>query len=238
MIWPESAAFPFSIQRDPRLNVDTRLVTRPGCHLLLSSPRWEDDRVYNSAFLIDEVGRRDSYDKRHLVPYGEYAPLAEVMPFIGTLARNAGDFSASKELSLLPWQGERLGLSICYEVIFADEVAAVAREGATVLVSMTNDAWYGDSWAPWQHLRAARFRAAENRKPMVRAALTGVSAVIGPDGSLEQWLGVGDEGVLVAEVHPSTSTTPFARRPWLARGVCLLLGAFAIFRRPPLRRGR
>ena len=155
-----------------------------------------------------------------------------MFPFIGTLARNAGNFSASNDLQLLDWGADRLGVSICYEVIFPDEVAAAVRQGATILVSMTNDAWYGDSWAPWQHLRAARFRAAENRRPLLRAALTGVSAVIGADGSIDQQLEVNEEGVLRASVRSGAGLTPFTRRPWLVSGLCLLLGAFAIFRPP------
>ena len=79
-------------------------------------------------------------------------------------------------------------------MIFPAEVAELVRAGATALVTITNDAWYGDTSAPWQHFRAARFRAAENRRPLLRAAITGVSALIAPDGAVASQLGVGEQG--------------------------------------------
>ncbi len=88
-------------------------------------------------------------------------------------------------------------MSICYEIVFPDEVAQLAQNGATVLVTITNDAWYGDTSAPWQHFRAARFRAAENRRPLLRAAITGVSALVGPDA-----LGLGADRRLSGRGHP------------------------------------
>ena len=130
------------------------------------------------------------YDKRHLVPFGEYVPFRGVFGWMDKLARNAGDYRPADDMTLLPWGGEKLGMAICYEVVFPDEVAELVQAGATVLVTITNDAWYGDTSAPWQHLRAARFRAAENRRPLLRAAITGVSAFVAPDGSVRAQLGV------------------------------------------------
>ena len=103
------------------------------------------------------------------------------------------------------------------------------QQGATLLVTVTNDAWYGDTWAPWQHYRAARFRAAENRRTVLRAAITGVSAIIGPDGSERQLLGVGEEGILRSQVAGQSVLTPFTRAPWLVPLLCCLIGGFAIF---------
>ncbi len=140
------------------------------------------ERVYNSAFTVGPGGRATRYDKRHLVPFGEYVPLAGVFSFVDKLARNAGDFATADRLVLLPWGRERIGMAICYEIVFPAEVAATVADGATLLATITNDAWYGDTAAPWQHYAAARFRAAENRRPLVRAAITGVSAVVAPDG--------------------------------------------------------
>ena len=112
------------------------------------------------------------------------------------LARNAGEFRASGRRTLLPWGGEKIGMAICYEVVFPAEVAELVRDGATMLVTITNDAWYGDTSAPWQHFRTARFRAAENRRPLLRAAITGVSAYVAPDGSVRAQIGVFREGVI------------------------------------------
>jgi apolipoprotein N-acyltransferase len=122
-------------------------------------------------------------------------------------------------------------MAICYEVVFPGPVAEQTRAGATVLATVTNDAWYGDSSAPWQHFRAARFRAAENRRPLVRAALTGVSGVIGPLGEVRSRLGVGERGVLRARIAPRGELSPFARAPWAVPLASLLAAAFVIVRR-------
>jgi apolipoprotein N-acyltransferase len=119
-------------------------------------------------------------------------------------------------------------VAICFEVTFPEEVADLVQAGATVLVTVTNDAWYGDTAAPWQHLRAARFRAAESRRPLLRAAITGVSAVIGPDGSLRGELGVGERGVLSAMVVGRRDVSPYSRAPRLVPALASVLGLFAI----------
>lgn len=231
IVWPESAAFPYSYQGGGRLRTDLETLARAGCPVLLNTPRWPDlgadERVFNSILLVEKE-RRSWYDKQHLVPYGEYAPLSQLLPFIGHLARNAGQFSAGKKLELVDFGGESLGLSICFEITFPAEVAKRSRLGATVLLTTTNDAWYGDTFAPWQHLRAARFRAAENQKPLLRAALTGISAVIREDGSIASLLGVGEEGVLSVAVAGSPGVSPYARVPWLVPLLSTLVALGAI----------
>ncbi len=157
----------------------------------------------NSALIVDGGGIAGRYDKRHLVPYGEHVPLADWLPFMGRVARAAGDFTPGSSLGLLPWGEERIAAAICYEIIFPGAVAQQVRAGGSLLVTVTNDAWYGDTTAPWQHFRAARFRAAENRRPVVRAALTGVSGLIDRRGAVKGRLGVGEEGVLAGRVAGS-----------------------------------
>jgi apolipoprotein N-acyltransferase len=120
-------------------------------------------------------------------------------------------------------------MAICYEVVYPAEVAELTRAGATILVTITNDAWYGDTAAPWQHLRAARFRAAENRRTLLRAAITGVSALVGPDGSVRAEIGVFEEGVIHARVVGRTGLTPYARRTWLVPFICTLISVLALF---------
>jgi apolipoprotein N-acyltransferase len=102
-------------------------------------------------------------------------------------------------------------------------VAALASRGATALVTLTNDAWYGETDAPWQHLRAVRFRAAENHRAFLRAALTGVSAWIEPDGRLTSVLGVGAEGILRGELAPRAELTLYTRAPWATPIACLVV---------------
>ena len=228
LVWPESAAWPYAFSRDARLQEDVRRLTDGGCSLLLNSPRWQGEEVFNTAFLAQPGGALEIYDKRHLVPFGEYVPFAGVLPFVGNLARNAGSFSASEDARLLSWQGERIGMAICFEIIFPHEVAALVANGATLIATITNDGWYGDTWAPWQHLRAARFRAAENRRPVLRAALTGITALIASDGQTLHAVGIDREGIVRATVVGTGQLSPYTRMPWLAPFLCLAIASFAI----------
>jgi apolipoprotein N-acyltransferase len=228
VVWPESAAWPFSYPRDPQFHQDLLELLEAGCPLLLNSAFGTDRGTTNSAFLLTPGMADERYDKRHLVPFGEYVPLRRVLPFVGTLARNAGDFVPGEGIRLLPWGRERLGLSICFEIVFPDEVAELVQGGASALVTITNDAWYGDSSAPWQHYRAARFRAAENRRPLVRAAITGVSALVAADGKPLGELGVFEEGLLRGGLVGRTDLTPFSRRPNLVPLLCTVVGGAAM----------
>ncbi len=230
VIWPESAAWPFSYARDPALAQDLQEMVARGCTVLFNSSHPVGDSFYNSAYLLAPGGRVARYDKRHLVPFGEYIPFKGLFSWMDKLARNAGDFRRADQLTLLdlPLREDKLGMSICYEIVFPDEVVDLTRAGATILVTITNDAWYGDTAAPWQHFRAARFRAAENRRPLLRAAITGVSAVVGSDGSVWEQIDVFQEGVISRWVVGKSGLTPYARQPWLVPILCTLVAVVAV----------
>ncbi len=230
LVWPESAAWPFSFERSGELRGDVARLNADGCDVLLGSVTTAGSKYFNTALLVSGGASVGEYAKRKLVPWGEYVPLGDVLPFIDRLARNAGDFAPGRSPVLLPWGDERIGVAICYEVIFGAAVAKQVRDGATVLVTITNDAWYGDTSAPWQHFRAARFRAAENRRPLLRAALTGVSGLIDRRGQPASRLGVGEQGALRGRVRGNLELTPYSRAPWLVPLVCSALAAFAIVR--------
>jgi apolipoprotein N-acyltransferase len=243
LLWPESAAWPRSLADAPDLRWDVERLARRGCAILLNSSWDEGGRTYNSVLLVERARggepaspalppglRATRADKRHLVPFGEYVPLRSVFPFLGKIARAVGDFSPAREIRLLDYAGAKLGAAVCYEVIFPGETAALVAAGAQVLVTVTNDAWYGDTAAPRQHLRAARFRAAENRRWLLRAAVTGISAAVRPDGALAGALPVDAQGVLAAEVEPRSDRSPFARAPWLVPALCSALALLAIVR--------
>lgn len=227
VVWPESAAWPFSYARDPMLRDDLEALVRRGCTILFNSSHPVEESVYNSAYLLSPQGAIHRYDKRHLVPFGEFIPFRGVFSWMDKLARNAGEFRAAAGVTLLPLDREKLGMAICYEVVYPAEVAELTRRGATVLVTITNDAWYGDTWAPWQHYRAARFRAAENRRPLLRAAITGVSAVVGPDGSVWTQRGVFQAGVIRARVLGRSGLTPYAKHPSLVPALAAAVAAMA-----------
>lgn len=231
LIWPESAAWPYLWGRDARLREDVERLNAAGCAVLFNSAVQEEGDYFNSALLVDSGQLVARYDKRHLVPFGEYVPWTGVLPFVSKLARNAGDFVAAETVALLPWRGYHLGTAICFEAVFPQEVAELVRHGATMLVVLSNDAWYGDSSAPRQLFRAARFRAAENARPLLRAGVTGISGVINPDGTVAQRVELDEVGVLAYAGGGSEHLTLYTRAPWLVPLSCSLLALFAIFRR-------
>lgn len=230
LVWPESAAWPFTWDASPHLRDDLLDLASRGCAVILNTPVPAPGGMsyYNSALLVTVDGAEQRYDKRRLVPWGEYVPLEDVFSFVGTLARQAGRFARGESMRLLEWEGERLGVSICFESIFPEHVAEQVRAGASLLVTISNDAWYGDSSAPYQLFRAARFRAAENRRAQLRAALTGISGLIGPRGEVLSKLALGDVGTLETRFAGREELTPFSRRPWLVPLVCVLLVGLAL----------
>ena len=138
---------------------------------------------HNSAYLITPAGQvAGKYDKVHLVPFGEYVPLKRWLPFIHKMVAQVGDFKAGRRGNTLQWQHQRIGLLICYEVIFPGLARAMAQNGAHLLVNITNDAWFGRTSAAYQHFSMAVFRAVENRRSLARAANTGISGFIDPCG--------------------------------------------------------
>ena len=238
VVWPESAGWPYQVERDGVFAGDLEEVVAGGCSLLLNSARWDrsapEERAFNAAYLLTPGSgraRRQTYDKMHLVPFGEYVPFGRHLPAVRQLARQAGGFSPGDEVRLLDADGAVLGVSICFEIVFPEQVAARVRRGANLLVTITNDSWYGRTWAPHQHLRPARFRAAENGRPLVRAAITGISAVIDRRGRVLADSPIDEAMVMRAEVVPLGGMTPFARAPLLVPLLCVALAAFAILRR-------
>ena len=191
IVWPETAT-PFYFLHDELLS---RLVTdgikKTNTYFIVGSPSFEketgtnDIRYFNSAYLIAPTGEpAGRYDKVHLVPFGEYVPLQQFLPFIEKLVAQVGDFETGRRGSTLAWRQHKIGMLICYEVIFADLARAMTKNGAHLLVNITNDAWFGRTSAAYQHFSMAVFRAIENRRPLARAANTGISGFIDPCGRI------------------------------------------------------
>jgi len=151
------------------------------------SPEEQTLRQYNSALIVGAdgalVGR---YDKIHLVPYGEFIPYRELFFFAHKLTGKVSDLSRGQERKVFRLNGHRYGVFICYEAVFADEVRQFSQLGAEVLVNISDDGWYGDTSAPWQHLNMARMRAIENRRWILRDTNNGVTAAIDPYGRVRQ----------------------------------------------------
>jgi len=224
IVWPETAV-PFYFQQPGALR--SRLlnsVESLDVPLLFGSPAYRMEgkgfTYLNSAFLLDTSGRGttkalDRYDKLHLVPFGEYVPLKKLLFFVSKLTEGVGDFSAGegvKSLVLKTQSGDvALGPLICYEGIFPNLVRQFVKGGADVLVNITNDAWYGRSSAPYQHLSAASFRAVENGIYLLRAANTGITAIVDPLGRVVKSTDLFAEGQLGGEVYISGKKTVYTR---------------------------
>ncbi|MDO8785359.1 MAG: apolipoprotein N-acyltransferase, partial [Syntrophales bacterium] len=189
IVWPETAVS-FCFQDMDDLSGRVADVAKASADwLLFGSPSYLRDAdnlsIFNSAFLLSPEGRiRGQYDKVHRVPFGEYVPLKKLLPFIGKLVAGAGDFSPGKGFYALSMDSHKLGILICYEGILPEASRAYKRGGADLLVNITNDAWFGRTSAPFQHLSMTALRAVENRLYLVRAANTGISAIIDPTGNI------------------------------------------------------
>jgi len=194
LVWPESATPFFYQDGGPAARLVDDLAVASGSYLLFGSPAYQREEgrtsYLNSAFLLSPQGRPlGRSDKVHLVPFGEYVPLKWLLPFVDKLVVGIGDFSPGT-VSPLAMNGHQLGVLVCYEAIFPDLARDYVRQGADLLVNITNDAWFGRSSAPWQHLEMACFRAIENRVWLARAANTGVSALVDPTGKIRRESGL------------------------------------------------
>jgi apolipoprotein N-acyltransferase len=230
-IWPETAS-PFLLAQDPEAKRLIAEALPPGGLLIAGTVRgeWGEDRVlqrvFNSLVALDDRGEVAALtDKFHLVPFGEYMPLSGLIPI--RMVVGGMDFSAGPGPETLSLPGvPPFGALICYEVIFPGAVAPTPRPAW--LLNITNDAWFGVSSGPWQHLTTARLRAAEEGLPLVRAAQTGISAVFDAQGRRLAFLPLGTGGTLEVDLPGALPPTPFSRFglliPGTLAGLCLLAG--------------
>jgi apolipoprotein N-acyltransferase len=197
IVWPEAPS-PF-VESDPRFEQSIATLARSMQAPLVVGGIGNEytsdvqaSQDYNSAMIFTPDGSRiGRYDKIHLVPFGEYIPFKNLIVFAHKLTGRVSEFTrgTDRRVFLLPTQSaahHRYGIFICYEAVFADEVRHFARNGAEVLVNISDDGWYGDTSAPWQHLNMARMRAIENRRWLLRDTNNGVTAAIDPYGRVRQ----------------------------------------------------
>ncbi|MGH7897398.1 MAG: apolipoprotein N-acyltransferase, partial [Candidatus Binatia bacterium] len=233
VIWPEASA-PYVFAGDSfydavpgSFTVDRALRDRMigfvrslGAPLLFGSPAVEVrtlpyGEIWNSknrAFLLSPEGRIEGqYDKMILVPFGEYVPGGSVLWFVEKLVPGVGNFLPGSEPTIFRLGDARFAVLICYEAIFPDFVRRFVDRGAAFLVNQTNDAWFGDTAAPLQHLDMAIVRAVENRVPLVRVANTGISAVVDVDGRITAQMPLFAPGSEVIEIGVRDGTTFYTR---------------------------
>ena len=216
IVWPETAT-PFFFQQIDEKHGEVVAVARNTKAFLIFgsiSYRRIENRTHfqNSAYLLSPQGEvLGKYDKVHLVPYGEYVPLRRFFPFVEKLAVGIGDFLPGEGFEPLSLDGERAGILICYEAIFPEISRAYREKGASFLVNLTNDAWFGKSSAPYQHLAITTFRAVENRLFIIRAANTGISVFIAPTGEILSRTRLFETTVLEGILHVMEGRTFYSR---------------------------
>ncbi|MGE9008206.1 apolipoprotein N-acyltransferase [Leptospira interrogans] len=245
LIWPESA-FPFFLTREADAMAQIADLLPRGTVLITGSVRAPDlppgvriTRAYNSIYTIDHDGSVLSvYDKLHLVPFGEYLPFQDWMEKLGfvQLTRVQGGFipGTRRRAMDIPNAPRALPL-ICYEAIFPGDITT-RDDRPGWIINVTNDGWFGISTGPYQHLQQMRLRAIEEGLPVVRAANTGISAVIDPSGRIVARLGLGIEGVLDANLPTALSPTIYARVRDIPTGMILAVALLLVIRRRFARR--
>jgi apolipoprotein N-acyltransferase len=236
IVWPESAIPSLESSVRGYLDYVSVLAQSRGSSLVTGLVRRDpQSRAYYNAMAAWSPGEQWYY-KRHLVPFGEYFPVpAAVRDWMRLMNLPYSDFAAGMETQApLAAGGEALAPTICYEDAYGAEQRSLARE-STLLVNVTNDAWFGDSSAPHQHLDISRMRSLETGRPMLRATNDGVTALIAHDGSVMGSLPQFRPGVLTGTVRPRTGLTPYLRAGNWPVLVLLWVGLYAGFRRPRAR---
>lgn len=213
VVWPE-AALPFFFEDEPGYQTALLNLSREGnFHLLFGSPAYITASsgkisLLNSAYLLSPENRLFSrYDKMHLVPFGEYVPLPSLLSFVNKMVEGVGDFIPGREAKLMEIATTKIGTVICFEVIFPEVVRQFVKNGAGLMTTITNDAWFGRSAAPYQHFSMVVFRAIENRVPFARAANTGISGFIDATGKITKQSSLFIETTLSEELLPGNRRT-------------------------------
>src|SRR5690242_4038325 len=241
VVWPE-AATPFIYEREPVYQLQlVAMANRASAPLLFGSPavRFDAERkpfLLNSAYLLSPDGQLlGRYDKQHLVPFGEYIPFkSSLLFFLEKMVEGIGDFQAGPGPTILSFQLKesggsaparrvKFGIVICYEVIFPDLVRRIAHSGGEFLVTITNDAWFGDSSAPAQHFSMVVFRSVENHLAFARAANTGISGFIDPFGRIIAASPIFTEKALQAEIPVRQTKTFYSRYGDVFAYGCMLI---------------
>jgi len=235
IVWPETS-MPFYFQDETPLRAPAFDLLRGGkAALIVGAPAYERTTgpgsfvLFNRAFLLTpESVTMNWYDKEHLVPFGEYVPLGGLLP-LDQLVSGVGDFAPGRNEKALKVGDLALGVLICYEAIFADLAQNRVAQGANVLINISNDAWFGATSAPHQHLQLTALRAIEQGRYVVRSTNTGLSAFIDPLGRISLAGPQFQELAAAGMVHPRAELTPFHRSyMWLFAGLGILLAIFAV----------
>jgi apolipoprotein N-acyltransferase len=240
IIWPEVPA-PFSLQESLFASRASQIARDAHNYFLVGVVDWKraaDGKVLasNSAVLLNPSGQRIySYDKIHLLPFGEYVPLRGWLTFAKRLTADISDFTPGSTYSVAQIPDGKFGAFICYEAIFPSEVRRFTANGAQLLITISNDGWFGRSSAPEQHMFMARVRAVENRRWLLRDTNNGYTESIDPYGRTAAQLPIDIRGQLSAPYDFRSDLTPYARFgdwfSWLCIIVTFALLGFSLTKR-------
>jgi apolipoprotein N-acyltransferase len=227
IVWPESAT-PFYFDEDAVSALEVRrTVQDTGVPLLFGTDEVElgsPPRYYNSAFMLDSSGATSAvYRKVYLVPFGEYVPFAALLTFVGPLIEAVSAFSPGARVTMLPVNGHMASTAICYEVVYPHLIRDGVLQGAELLTTITNDAWYGETSAPFQHFELAAMRAIEQGRYLARAANTGISGIVDPYGRVIARTPLFETTTVIGEVRFIQERTVYATIGDLAAQIAVLI---------------
>jgi len=242
LVWPETAIPVMFGKPDEETKRAGEISERLGVPMLVGAP-FENNvagttRYFNSAFLVDGHSLRHRYDKIHLVPFGEYMPLTWLLPLGPGLAAREADYSPGNNMTVMRSKGcPTFSVLICYEAIFPELARLAVRNGAGMLVNITNDGWFGATAAPYQHLVMAGLRSIENRTWLIRCANTGISAAFDPAGRIVKNIALEQEGFFTVKVPSSPKPGSFYSKfgdvfAWACIFVVVVLFLWAVVSRP------
>jgi len=232
VVWPESAT-PFLFEHDAGGRaLISEVVRSRGIRLLFGSDQFEPGtppRYFNSAFLLNPAGAiAGVYKKMHLVPFGEYVPLKRLLFFVAPLVEAVSDFSPGEQAVVMSMGSHTLSTAICYEVVYPDLIADFVQRGSQLLTTITNDAWYGSSSAPYQHFEQAALRAVEQGRYLIRAANTGISGIVDPYGRVVTASPIFERTVVTGDVRFLNGRTIYGRTGDAFALACVLLTLLAL----------
>jgi apolipoprotein N-acyltransferase len=216
VIWPESST-PFMFEEDEIGGESLRALAREvRVPILFGSDQvdrsGETLRLYNAAFLVTPTGETAAvYRKMHLVPFGEYIPGKQLLYFVSPLVERMAEFAPGASMVVLPVGDHKINTAICYEVVYPSLIREAVADGSQLLTTITNDAWYGQSSAPYQHFALASMRAIEQGRYLARAANTGISGVVDPYGRIVRQSAIFEQAGLVENVRILTTRTIYSR---------------------------
>lgn len=240
LVWPETSVPILLGGADQEWREVTEISRRVGVPMLVGAPSLKVEggkqRFYNSAFLIEDGMLRYRYNKMHLVPFGEYMPLTWLLPLGTGLAAREEDYSPGQIMTVMSADGcPSFSVLICYEAIFPELSRAALRNGAKLLVNITNDGWFGETAAPYQHLVMAGMRSVENRVWLVRVANTGITTAFDPAGRMIGRIPLDQSGILLTKIPINSRVGSFYTRfgdlfAWCCLGICVVAFATSMWR--------